>query len=153
VNRFDPVFTDLNIFLLVPLSIELMPPEWALAGVSLVITPAIRAFKRVRAWITLLSLETQRVCLLICFTVPPEFTVVLKFVWTIVLDTLGALDSVREGYVTPPPAVFTLGHAWVHISPSNSSNIPANVKALIDEALSFASALVIPNVDPDNQHV
>jgi len=79
--------------------------------------------------------------------------VVLGFVWTIVLNTLGALDSAREGCVTPPPAVFALGHAQIHVSPSNSSNIPANIKAPIDEALSFASALVIPNVNPDNQHV
>jgi len=76
--------------------------------------------------------------------------VVLRFVWTIALDTLGALDSAREGCMTPPPAVFALGHVWVHISPFNSSNIPANVQAPIDEALSFTSTLVIPNVDLDN---
>jgi len=74
-------------------------------------------------------------------------------VWTIALDALGALDSAREDCMTPPPAVFALGHAWVHVGPSNSSDILANVKAPIDEALSFASALVIPNVDPDNRHV
>jgi len=79
--------------------------------------------------------------------------VVLEFVWTIALDTLGALDFAREGCVTPPPAVFALGHAWVHVSLSNSSDIPANIKAPIDEALSFTSTLVIPNVDPDNRYV
>jgi len=76
--------------------------------------------------------------------------VVLGFVWTIVLDTLGALDSAREGCVSPPPAVFALGHAWVYVGPSNSSDIPANVKAPIDEALSFASTLVIPNANSYN---
>jgi len=36
---------DLGVFLLVPFFIELMPPEWALVGVGLVITPTIRAFE------------------------------------------------------------------------------------------------------------
>jgi len=80
VNQFDPVFTDLGIFLLVPFSVESMPPEWTLVGVGLVITSAIRAFERVRAWIALLSLEMQRVCLLVHFAAPPEFSVVLGFV-------------------------------------------------------------------------
>ena len=92
----------------------------------------------------------QRVCLLVRFAVPPEFMVVLRFVWAIAFDTLEALDSAREGCVTPPPAVFALGYTRVHVCPSNSSDIPANVKAPIDEALSFASTLVIPNVDLDN---
>ena len=114
------------------------------------IASTIRAFEQVRAWIALLSLKAQRVCLFICFAAPPKFSVVLRFVWTIALDILGALDFAREDCVFPPPAVFALGYAWVHVRPSNSSDISANVKALIDEALSFASALMIPNVDPDN---
>jgi len=40
---------DLGIFLLVPLPVELMFPEWALVGVSLVIASAIRAFECMRA--------------------------------------------------------------------------------------------------------
>ena len=144
---------NLGIFLLVPFSVELMPPEWALVGVGLVITPTIRAFEWVRAWFTFLCLETWWVCLLIRFAAPPKFTVVLGFVWTIALDILGTLDSARKDCMSPPPAVFALEHAQVHVSPSESNDIPANVKALIDKALSFASALIVPNVDPDNRHV
>ena len=92
----------------------------------------------------------QRVCLLVRFAVPPEFMVVLRFVWAIAFDTLEALDSAREGSMSPLSAVFVLEDAQVHVCPSNSSDIPANVKAPIDEALSFASTLVIPNVDLDN---
>ena len=103
-----------------------MSSKWALVGVSLVIAPTIRAFERVKAWITFLSLETQRVCLLVRFAVPLKFLVVLRFVWTIALNILGVLDSAREGCVSPPPAVFALGYTWVHVGPSNSSNIPAN---------------------------
>jgi len=141
---------NLGVFLLVPFSVELMPPEWTLVGVGLVIAPTIRAFERVRAWFTFLCLETRWVCPLVCFAVPPKFTVVLRFVWTVALDTLGTLDFARKGCMSPPPAVFALGHTWVYVSPSDSSDIPANIKALIDEALSFASALIVPNVDPDN---
>jgi len=76
--------------------------------------------------------------------------VVLGFVWTVALDILGTLDSARKGCVSPPPAVFALEHAQVHVSPSDSNGILANIKAPIDEALSFASTLIVPNVNPDN---
>jgi len=71
-------------------------------------------------------------------------------VWSIALDALGALDSAREGSVSPLPAVFALGDFRIHVCPSYGGNIPANVKALVDEALSFVTALMIPNVDPDD---
>jgi len=141
---------DLSVFFLVPFTIESMPPEWALVGVSLVITPTIRAFEQVRAWIALLSLKMWRVHLLVHFAAPPEFLVIFGFVWIIALDILGAFDSVRKGCMSPPLAVFALGHAQVHVRLSNSSDIPANIKVPIDEALSFASTLVIPNVNTDN---
>jgi len=149
-NQFDPVFTDLSVFLLVPFPVESMSPEWALVGVSLVIAPAIRAFKCIRTWVAFLSLETRGIRLLICFAAPPKFLVVFGSVWSIALDTLGALDSAREGSVSPLPAVFALGDSWVHVHPSYGGDIPADVKAPVDEALSFVTTLMIPNVDPDN---
>ena len=150
MNRFDPVFTDLSVFLLVSLSVELMSPEWALVGVSLVITPAIRVFECMRTWVTFLSLETKEVRLLICFAALPKFSVVFGSVQSIALNTLGALDSAREGSVFPLPAVFALGDSQVHVRPSYGGNIPADVKVLVDEALSFVTALIIPNVNPDD---
>ena len=51
--------------------------------------------------------------------------------------------------MSPLPAVFALGDSWVHVHPSYSSNIPADVKAPVDEVLSFVTTLMIPNVDPD----
>ena len=141
---------DLSVFLLLPFSVELVSPERALVGVGLVVSPTIRALERMGAKFALLCLEMRHVCLLICLAAPPKFIVVLGFVWTVALDTLRTLDFARKGCMSPPPAVFALGHAWVHVSPSDSSNIPANVKALIDEVPSFASTLIVPNVDPDN---
>jgi len=51
--------------------------------------------------------------------------------------------------MSPLPAIFALGDSQVHVHPSYSSNIPADIKAPIDEALSFVTTLMIPNVNPD----
>jgi len=53
----------------------------------------------------------------------------------------------------PLPAIFALGDFWVHVCSSYGSDISANVKAPINKALSFAAALVIPDVDPNYGHV
>ena len=70
--------------------------------------------------------------------------------WSIALDILGTLDSARKGSVSPLSAVFALGDTRVHVCPSNSSDIPADVEAPVDETLSFVTALMIPNVNPDD---
>ena len=132
MNRLDPVFTDLSVFLLLPFSVESVSLEEALVGVGLVVPPTIRALKRVWAWFTFLHLEMRRVCLLISLATPSEFTVVFGFVGTITLDALGTLDSARKGHMTPLPAILTLGYAQVHVSTSNCGNILANIKAAID---------------------
>jgi len=48
--------------------------------------------------------------------------------------------------MAPPPAIFALEHTQVHICSLNGGNVPSKVKALINEALSFLSALVVPDV-------
>ena len=68
-------------------------------------------------------------------------------------DTFGILNSAWESRVSSFPAVFTLCHSGVHISSSNCCNIPSNIEAMIDEALSSAITLDIPNIDPDDWHV
>jgi len=49
----------------------------------------------------------------------------------IVFDALGSLDSARESCMAPLPAVLALGYSWVHISISNSSNIPADIETSV----------------------
>ena len=114
------------------------------------IAPAIRAFECMKIWVAFLSLETRGVHLLICFAALPKFSVVFESVQSIALNALGALDSAREGSMFPLPAVFALENSWVHVCPSYGGDIPADVKAPVDEALSFVTALMIPNVDPDD---
>jgi len=75
-NRIDPVFTDLDVFLLLPLSVEPVFPEWALDGVGLVVASAIGTFECVWARIAFFGFEMRWVCLLVHFAVPPKFSVV-----------------------------------------------------------------------------
>ena len=51
------------------------------------------------------------------------------------------------------PAILALEDTWVHISSLNGRNIPANIEASINEHFSFAAALNIPYVYPDDRHV
>ena len=107
------------------------------------IAPAIRILECIRTWVAFLCLETRGVCLFIRFAALPKFSVVFGSVQSIALNTLGALDSAREGSVFLLPAVFALGDSRVHVRPSYGGDIPADVKAPVDEALSFVTALII----------
>ena len=55
--------------------------------------------------------------------------------------------------MSPLPAILTLGYPWVHVRPSNYSDVSSNIEALIDKALSLAPTLNILNVYPDNGHI
>jgi len=144
---------DLNVFLLLPLSVKPVFPEWALDGVSLVVASVIGTFECVWARIAFFGFETRWVHLLVCFAASPKFSVVFQFVWSIALDAFCPLDSTRESCMSPLLAIFALGDSWVHVCSSYGSDISANIKAPINKALSFAATLVIPDVDPNYGHV
>jgi len=91
-NRLDPVFIDLGIFLLLPLSVEMMSLEGTLVGVGLVVSLTIRAFEGMWARFALLYFEARWVCLLICLAIPPKFAVVFGFVRAVAFDIFGALN-------------------------------------------------------------
>ena len=101
----------------------------------------------------LLCLEMRHVYLLVCLAAPPKFIVVFGFVGAIALDALETLDSARKSHITPPPVVFILGYAQIHVSTSNYGNILANIEALIDKTLSFASTLKVLYIYPNDRHV
>jgi len=56
-NRFDPVFTDLDVLLLLPFSVEAVSPEETLVGICLMVIPTIGALEGVRAGFALLCFE------------------------------------------------------------------------------------------------
>ena len=132
VNWFNLIFTDLNIFLLLPLSIETVFPEWTLNRISLVIASTVRTLEWVGSWFSLLGFKLWRIYFLIYFTTPPEFTVVLQFVEAIIFDALWPLDPARKSWVTPSPTVFVLRDSRVGVGTSNCSNEWSNIETSID---------------------
>ena len=68
-------------------------------------------------------------------------------------DILRSLDSAKKHRMIPFPTVFTLRYIQIHVSTLNSSNVLANIEALVNESFSFATALNIPNIYPDNGYV
>ena len=71
----------------------------------------------------------------------------------IVFYALCSLNSVGKDGMFPLPAILTLGYFWAHIHPSNCSDVPSNIKALIDKTLSLTPTLNVSNVYPDNGHI
>ena len=130
-----------------------MPPEWALIWIGLVVSLTVGAFERIGIWFTSLCFNMQWVQFFVCLAVPPEFTVVLRFVRFIAFDAFWPLDSTWKGCMTPPAVVLALEHTQIHVSTANSGNVSSKVKAPVNETLSFLPTLEVPDVYPNNQHV
>ena len=92
-NRFDPVFTDLDILLLLPFSVEIVSSEGTLVGICLIVPPTIGALGEVRAGFTLFCFEVRWICFLISLTALPKFAVVLGLVRAISFNAFGTLNS------------------------------------------------------------
>ena len=131
-NWFNPIFTDFDIFLLLPLSIEMVFPEQALNRISLVITSTVQTLEWVGTWFSLLGFKSWRICFLVCFATPSKFTVVLWFVGAITFDTLRPLDPARESWVTLSPTIFALRDSRIGVGTSNCSDERSNVETSID---------------------
>jgi len=80
-------------FLEVPFSVEVVPPEWALIRISLVVSPTVGAFERMGTQFTSFCFKMQWVQFFVCLAAPPEFAVVLRFVRSIAFDIFRLLDS------------------------------------------------------------
>ena len=78
---------------------------------------------------------------------------IFGLVQAITFDAFGTLNSARKSGMSPFPTVFILWDTRVHISSFYSGDIPSYIEALIDQTLCFASALDIPNVNPNDRHV
>ena len=153
MNKFDLVFMDLDIFLLLLLSVEVVSLEEILIGVSLMVPSTIRALEEVRARFTLLHFEMRWICLLISLAAPPEFAVVLGLVRVITFDTFSTLNSAWKGHMAPLPAVLALQNTQVYVCATNSCNVLTNVEAPVDEHFGIAATLCILYIYPDNSHV
>ena len=131
-NWFNPIFTDLDIFLLLPFSIETVFPEQTLNRIGLVIASTVRTLEWVGTRFSLLGFKSWRICFLVCFTTSPKFAVVIWFVGAITFDALQLLDSARESWVTPSPTIFALRDFRVGIGTFNCSDERSNIETSID---------------------
>jgi len=73
--------------------------------------------------------------------------------WTVALDALCPLYLARKCHMSPPPAVFALGDARVHVCSPDSGNVIADIEAPVNEHFSILTALNVPYINPDDRHV
>ena len=85
-NKLDPVFMDLDIFLLLLFPVEIIFSERAMDRVNLMISLTIRTLERVEVWFFFFCFKLGRVQFFICLTTPSEFAMVLQFMGAITLD-------------------------------------------------------------------
>ena len=153
MNWFGPIFIDLSIFLLVPLSVEPISPKETWVWICLIITSTVRAFEWMRTWFAFLHFKARRICLWVSFATPAELMMVFGFVGPIALDTFDPLDSIWECGITLFSAIFTLQNPKVYVSTSNSCDKPTDVEALVNKSLGFTATLDIPYINPNDHHV
>ena len=144
---------DLQIFLLLPVPIELIFPEWIQSWIHLMFAVTVWTFERVRTQFALFGFKTRGICFHIGFTIPAKFAVILQFVRSITLDTFRPLYSVWKSWMFPSPTIFTLRDTRVGISSSYGSNEPPNTEVPVDKVLHFHAALSISYVNLNNSHV
>jgi len=153
MNWLDPIFIDLQILLLMPLSVELVLPEQTCYWVCLMLSLTVGTFEGVWTQFAFFGFKVQRINFVIHFVALSEFVVILWFVRSVVLYAFWALNSARESWMTPFPTVFTLRNTRVYISHSYHCNIPSDIETLIYKAFSLDSTLGIPNVNSHNHHI
>ena len=111
-----------------PLLVKSMAPKWTLVVVSSMVTLAIQTLESVRTRCTICSCLSRRVRLSVSLATPSQQSVVLNSVRTTTFLTLSALSTTGMCWVTPAPAIATLGHSRVHSSPSDCSCVTLKVK-------------------------
>ena len=130
-----------------------MFPEWTIGGVCLMLALIVGTSEGMGTRLTFLCFESERVDFVICFVAPHEFSVVNGLMQVIEFDTFCLLYSTNTGSVTPFPAVFALGDAWIYVGAVHGNNESSNVKSLVNEGFGPRAALRILYIDPYDGHV
>ena len=112
----------------IPLLVKAVVPKWTLVVVSSMVTLAVQTLESVRTRYTICSRLPRRVRLSVSLVTPSQEPVVLNSVRTTTLLTLSALSVTGMCWMTPVPAVVTLGYSRVHSSPSDCSCVTLKVK-------------------------
>ena len=153
MNWFCPVFTDLNIFFVVPFTVEPVFLEQKKVRVCLIITTAVRVFEKIQIQFVFFCFRVWWIHFFVGFATSPKLTMVFKFVRSITLNTLRSLNSTRYGGVSPFPTIFTLWNTKVHVGSSDCDDILFHIKVLINKAFGLTSTLNIPDINPNNRHI
>jgi len=61
----------------VPFSVEVVPPEWALVKIGLMIPPTVGIFEQMGAQFPLLCFKTRWIYFFVHFAAPPKFAMIL----------------------------------------------------------------------------
>ena len=93
----------------------------------------VHILKYVRTRFFLFSFQFWWINFIVCFAAPCEIMIVFQLVWTIILNTLRALNPIESSYMIPLLAVFTLRYTQIYICLSNCCNIASDIEASIDE--------------------
>ena len=128
-----------------PFFVEIVFPEKVSITIYLMFLFAINIFERVRAQFAFLILESKRVSLEICLTVPYYLFIVINFKRSVVFDTFKTM--IHKSHIILFSAILALWDIWVHICFSNSCNIMSNIKTSVDEIFCFGTTLRVLDVD------
>ena len=112
----------------IPLLVKVMVPEGTLVVISRVVIPAVQTLEGVRTRYTICSCLPRRVRLGIGLTTSSQEPVVLNSVRTTTFLTLSALSTTGICWVSPAPAIATLGNLRVHSNTSDCSSMTPKIK-------------------------
>jgi len=114
------------------------------------ISTTVGALGGMQTWFAFFYLKVRGISFLIHFTIPSKLMMVFSLVRAI---ALGALDTVGHSHMSPLPAILALRDARVHVGSSNSYNKPPYIETPVNKTFSLASALNIPDINPNNRHI
>lgn len=140
---------DLSILFNMPLTIELMSPEWTMNRVSLVISFTIGVLEQMRARFALLGFKSRRIDFVVSFAAPTELSIVFRLVRAVAFNASCSLNPVQQGGVTLFPAILAKRNARIHVCASDGGNEVSYIETPVNKHFRILTALNVPNVDPD----
>ena len=132
MNQFRSVFMDLSIFSQVLFPIEPMMPKQTLIRVSKMVSATVGALEWVGTWFTFFHFQSWQIDFGISLTAPTKFSMMFRFVRSIVFDALGSLNPARKCSMASLPAVFALQYTRIHVGFLNGHNIIAYIETPVD---------------------
>ena len=103
--------------------------------------------------ILLFYFKSERMCFKVCLTTSYYFSVILKFMETIVFLAFGTMCIASKSGMTSLPTTLTLRNARVHVGSSNNSNMMTYIETFINKIFHFHTILRTPNVNLYNSYV